>query len=38
MLFDVHGDPLEMKNLADDPKMAEVRKKLSGLIAGYGDA
>jgi len=35
MLFDVHADPMELTNLADDAKFADVRKKLSGLIAGY---
>ncbi|SEB53590.1 sulfatase [Terriglobus roseus] len=34
MLFDAHGDPLEMTNLADDPKHASTRKALSKLIAG----
>ncbi len=31
MLFDAAADPMERKNLADDPKFAEVRKKLSEL-------
>jgi iduronate 2-sulfatase len=35
MLFDVHADPMEITNLADDPKFASIRKQLSGLIAGY---
>jgi len=36
MLFDVHRDPNEQHNLADDPKHAKVRAELSALIAGYG--
>ncbi|MGL6076257.1 MAG: sulfatase [Fimbriiglobus sp.] len=31
ILFDVIADPNEEKNLADDPKFAEVRKQLSSL-------
>jgi iduronate 2-sulfatase len=31
MLFDEVADPLEEKNLADDPKFAEVRQQLSNL-------
>jgi iduronate 2-sulfatase len=40
MLFDETADPHELKNLADDPKFAEVRQRLSALAArhaaGYG--
>ncbi|SNS27669.1 Arylsulfatase A [Granulicella rosea] len=36
MMFDVHADPLELKNIVDDPKYAEERKRLSRLIAEYG--
>jgi iduronate 2-sulfatase len=32
MLFDVTSDPTERKNLADDPKFADVRKKLAELV------
>ncbi len=35
MLFDVHADPLELTNLADQPQHRQVREHLSGLIAGY---
>jgi iduronate 2-sulfatase len=35
MLFDVHADPMELTNLAEDAKFAEVRKRLSGLVAEY---
>lgn len=35
MLFDQQADPHELKNLADDPKFAEVRKELSGLVRVY---
>jgi iduronate 2-sulfatase len=35
MLFDQQADPHELKNLADDPKFAEVRKELSGLVRAY---
>jgi arylsulfatase A-like enzyme len=31
MLFDVSADPHETKNLADDPKVADVRKQLAEL-------
>lgn len=31
MLFDVTADPSETKNLADDPKLADVRKQLAEL-------
>jgi iduronate 2-sulfatase len=35
MLFDPKADPLEMKNLADDPKFAPVRAELSALTRKY---
>ena len=35
MLFDPKADPLEMKNLADDPKFAQVRAELSALTKKY---
>jgi arylsulfatase A-like enzyme len=35
MLFDPKADPLEMKNLADDPKFASVRAELSALTRKY---
>jgi len=35
MLFDSKSDPLEMKNLADDPQFARVRAQLSTLTAKY---
>jgi arylsulfatase A-like enzyme len=35
MLFDVHADPMELTNLADEPRFADVRKKLSGLVGSY---
>lgn len=35
MLFDPKADPLEMKNLADDPKHAAVRAELSALTRSY---
>jgi len=35
MLFDVHADPMELTNLADDPKHKTVRDELSKLIAAY---
>jgi arylsulfatase A-like enzyme len=35
MMFDVHADPLELNNVADDPKNAVVRAQLSKLIAPY---
>jgi arylsulfatase A-like enzyme len=38
MLFDVHADPMELTNLADDPKYAHIRAPLSKLIADYSAA
>ena len=35
MLFDVHADPMELTNLADDPKHKETRAELSKLVAAY---
>jgi len=35
MLFDVHADPMELTNLADDPKSQSTRAELSKLIAAY---
>jgi arylsulfatase A-like enzyme len=35
MLFDSKDDPLEMKNLANDPKYAAVCAELSGLTRDY---
>lgn len=35
MLFDPKNDPLEMKNLADDPQYASVRAELSPLVRKY---
>jgi iduronate 2-sulfatase len=32
MLFDVNADPHELKNLADDPRFADVRKELASLV------
>ena len=37
MLFDQQADPQELKNLADDPKFADVRKELSGLVRAYAN-
>lgn len=37
MLFDQQADPNELKNLADNPKLAEVRKELSGLVRAYAN-
>jgi arylsulfatase A-like enzyme len=35
MLFDVHADPMELTNLADDPRHAQTRAALSAQIAAY---
>jgi len=35
MLFDVHADPMELTNLADQPAHEKVRTHLSSLISGY---
>ena len=35
MLFDPQADPLEMKNLADDPKFARTRTELGTLAGKY---
>ena len=35
MLFNVHADPMELTNLADDPKHAETRAHLSKLVNAY---
>jgi arylsulfatase A-like enzyme len=35
MLFDEQADPDELKNLADDPKLAAVRGQLSALVRNY---
>jgi iduronate 2-sulfatase len=35
LLFDVHADPMELTNLADDPKHHATRAELSKLIAAY---
>jgi hypothetical protein len=35
MLFDSKADPLEMKNLAEDPKFAPVCAELSALTRKY---
>jgi arylsulfatase A-like enzyme len=35
MLFDPHTDPLELKNLADDPQHARARSELSALVRNY---
>jgi iduronate 2-sulfatase len=35
MLFDEPADPDELKNLADDPKLASVREQLSALVRKY---
>ncbi len=35
LLFDVHADPLELHNLADDPKHKELRAQLSKLVGAY---
>ncbi len=33
--FQVHGDPMELTNLADDPKHAATRAELSKLVNAY---
>lgn len=38
MLFDVHADPMELTNLADEPEHAATRAQLSRLIAQYTPA
>ena len=35
LLFDVHADPMELHNLADDPKHAATRAELSKKINAY---
>lgn len=35
MLFDPAADPHEMKNLAGDPKFADVRKEMSALVRAH---
>ncbi len=35
MLFDVHADPMELTNLADDSKHAAARAELSRLVNAY---
>lgn len=35
MLFDVHADPMELKNLAGDPRHATTREQLSKLVNQY---
>jgi iduronate 2-sulfatase len=35
MLFDVHADPMELINLADEPQHQETRAQLAKLIAAY---
>lgn len=35
MLFDVHADPMELTNLADDPQHAATRAELSRLVNAY---
>jgi iduronate 2-sulfatase len=35
MLFDVHADPMELTNLADDPKHKATRAELSKLVNAY---
>jgi hypothetical protein len=34
-LFDVHTDPYEMKNLAEDSKCGKVRAELSPQVRAY---
>lgn len=35
MLFDTHADPLELTNLADNPRYGETRAQLSKLVNAY---
>jgi iduronate 2-sulfatase len=35
LLFDVHADPMELHNLADDPQHAATRAELSKLVNAY---
>ena len=35
MMFDVHADPMELTNIADNPTHAATREQLSKLIADY---
>jgi arylsulfatase A-like enzyme len=35
LLFDMHADPMELHNLADDPKHAATRAELSKLVNAY---
>ena len=35
MLFDPNSDPLEMRNLADEPKFARVCAELAALTRKY---
>jgi iduronate 2-sulfatase len=35
MLFDVHADPMELTNLANDPKHQKTRAELSKLVNAY---
>lgn len=35
LLFDIHADPYEIHNLADDPKHAPIRARLSPLVRAY---
>jgi arylsulfatase A-like enzyme len=35
MLFDTHADPLETRNLADEPQHTETRARLSKLVNAY---
>ncbi|GAA1963653.1 sulfatase [Microbacterium deminutum] len=34
-LYDLHQDPTEMRNIADDPDYADVREALAGKLAEY---
>jgi len=35
LLFDMHADPMQLHNLADDPKHAATRAELSKLVSAY---